>query len=403
MGAGGQIFGIVTGPLRVRRDRQPAPALLLLTLDLTCAAHCFIGSVVCWRGQRQAFGFPGFGIPCDAANNSAGVMIRKSKWVKGATPESPASQVARVAVGERLAVVSDYLPLAADQYRDDIEYVHQLRVGTRRAMAALALFDRLLPAGRSEWMRKQLKKTRRAAGDARDLDVLLERLDNSLGEALGPEVTGTLVRRFRQERKLAQPPIVNIAQKLARKDFNRRIDAMVERIRWREQGKEPTLGEIAPRLMQPIANEFHAAGAADLTVIENLHQFRIAGKQLRYAMELLAGGFADPFRKELYPVVEQMQQQLGTLNDHATARHRALAWSEEAKEPSAKERFQTLCHGEEQEIARLSAEFREYWLGGLQERFTRQLAEYLPAEPAPRLAELPPDDSPPPDEAAAVG
>ena len=60
-------------------------------------------------------------------------------------------------------------------------------------------------------------------------------------------------------------------------------------------------------------------GAADLSDVANLHQMRISGKRVRYAMELLAGAFDDSFRTELYPIYAEVQELLGTINDHATA------------------------------------------------------------------------------------
>ena len=64
----------------------------------------------------------------------------------------------------------------------DIEHVHRLRVSTRRAVAALKLYRDWLPPAKFRWVKKRLKKIRRAAGDARDLDVLAERLQRELGE-----------------------------------------------------------------------------------------------------------------------------------------------------------------------------------------------------------------------------
>jgi CHAD domain-containing protein len=46
---------------------------------------------------------------------------------------------------------------------------------------------------------------------------------------------------------------------------------------------------------------------------------RICGKRVRYAMELLAGALDHSFRRELYPTFAEVQEKLGTINDHATA------------------------------------------------------------------------------------
>src|SRR5262249_22855308 len=55
----------------------------------------------------------------------------------------------------------------------DIEHVHRLRVATRRAGAALRIFESCLPDKTFRRVRKQLRAMRRAAGEARDWDVFI--------------------------------------------------------------------------------------------------------------------------------------------------------------------------------------------------------------------------------------
>src|SRR5262249_36158535 len=51
------------------------------------------------------------------------------------------------------------------------EGVHQMRIGVRRARAALALFEPLLPSDRVRFFRSELRWLRRELGAARDLHV----------------------------------------------------------------------------------------------------------------------------------------------------------------------------------------------------------------------------------------
>lgn len=103
------------------------------------------------------------------------------KWVEGIAPEERVGEVASRTLQGRLGAVLHYLPLAAEKADEDLEHVHQLRVWARRATAALRLYQDLLPRRRLCWMRKQLKRVRRAANGARDCDVLLERLKKPTG------------------------------------------------------------------------------------------------------------------------------------------------------------------------------------------------------------------------------
>src|SRR5690349_4224107 len=94
--------------------------------------------------------------------------ILAGKWLEGVNPDDQAGEVAVLALRVRLGAVAHYLPLAAERSGEDAEYVHQLRVWTRRAAAALRLFQGWLPRRRSRWMTRQLRRIRRAADEARN-------------------------------------------------------------------------------------------------------------------------------------------------------------------------------------------------------------------------------------------
>ena len=64
-------------------------------------------------------------------------------------------------------------------HSEDVEYIHQMRVATRRLRAALRLFDPALPPGLRDGLRQPIASLTRQLGQVRDLDVLL-------GEIVGP-------------------------------------------------------------------------------------------------------------------------------------------------------------------------------------------------------------------------
>src|SRR5207247_10117237 len=94
-----------------------------------------------------------------------------TKWIPGTRAKQPVAKAARRALRLRLGEVCRMLPLAARHAHEDVEYVHQLRVASRRAVATVDVFWDLLPTKRRQWVRKQLKRVRRAAGEARDSDM----------------------------------------------------------------------------------------------------------------------------------------------------------------------------------------------------------------------------------------
>ena len=105
------------------------------------------------------------------------------KWITGLTGDMPAAEAAKKVLALRLAIVRDRLPNAALHAEDDIEHVHQLRVGTRRAGAALRIFMECLPTRLYKKTRNALREIRRSAGAARDWDVFLEMLQTRLTRA----------------------------------------------------------------------------------------------------------------------------------------------------------------------------------------------------------------------------
>ena len=264
------------------------------------------------------------------------------------------------------------MPLATVHWKDEVEYVHQLRVATRRADAALLLFTEMLPAKRSQKMRKLLKRVRRSAGDARDLDVLLARLQQEVERGRRP--LKKTIATITQMRRGAQRPIEKMSRTLAKRQFSHEVEKLTNRVHWRGTNPEVSYEQAARSMLSRIVDEFFAAAAADLAQTENLHALRIEGKQLRYAIEIFAGAHA-ALRENLYPQVEQIQSRLGELNDHATAEQNFLRWQKFATD--AADEFNALREDERRALRRCKAEFRDWWTpsraNAMRESFRRTL------------------------------
>ena len=304
-------------------------------------------------------------------------MVSKSKWIEIHSPDESASKVARRAIDRRLGLVWGHLPPAAREADEQIEHVHQLRVSSRRAKASLDIFDEFLPAARKFWFRKQLKRIRRAAGAARDLDVFGMRLLNSCPDHLA-EPCAALRKRVRAQRQEAQEPIHKIHARLADKGFKRRVTKFVERIRYREGGQEPRISCFARARIEPVLQDFFTAAGADFSDTTALHQFRILGKQLRYTMEIFAGAFGPTFRDELYPLVEELQENLGAINDHATALTHLHHWLSEIDDKGQSTLIHSLMDSESDALAQAQAKFTVWWTpdwgAELRRRFNEELS-----------------------------
>lgn len=281
------------------------------------------------------------------------------KWIPDVLPDDRTVDVAVRTLRNRLGAVQHYLVLAAEKEDDDGEHVHQLRVWSRRAMAALDLYQDSMPRRRRKWIRKQLKRIRRAASDARDCDVLIQRQRrkrSSLGRTRWLESLST-------ERADAQRAIVSIHDRLTRDDrFAQRIDALLDRVRASDDERSgqafACFADWARERLPVAVGAFFSAVPADPTDEAALHQFRVRGKELRYAMELLAGAFPEQFRTVLYPTIEALQDRLGEINDLATAKTRLqkkIAAGDGAADVAAWRRL--LAH----ERAQLDQARRKFW------------------------------------------
>ena len=78
-------------------------------------------------------------------------------------------------------------------------------------------------------------------------------------------------------------------------------------------------------------------------------------------MELLAGAFPPDFVEKLYPVVETLQQQLGEINDHATAQARLRQSIDTADDPSEADHLRTLLEAEHARLNRSRRRFLQWW------------------------------------------
>ncbi len=265
-------------------------------------------------------------------------LMADGKWIDGLQADLPPEEAARLVLTARFAVVRDYLPRALE-HSEDVENVHQLRVGTRRADAAVKIFRSCLPESAFKKARKRLRQLRRAAGAARDWDVfaleLAERqdgrpekeraaLDHLLGYSLG-------------RRALAQADLAEVGHEEYR-HFGTFMTRTVAAIGPPDDASHPkTLVQLARPTLAELRDDLQDSAAADLTDYEMLHRVRIAGKRLRYAMEVFADCFDSPFRDELYPRVEDMQEILGRANDSHVAVGRLTEMRDRLKKAWPKE------------------------------------------------------------------
>ena len=119
------------------------------------------------------------------------------------------------------------LPVFEDQIEgviksDDIEYVHKMRVTSRRLRAALPLFRFCFPGKEFKKWASQLKKVTRLLADARDLDVqiaFIEQYMKKLNSTTEKACVEILLKDHKDRRKSIQSSVVDGLEKLEASDI----------------------------------------------------------------------------------------------------------------------------------------------------------------------------------------
>lgn len=241
------------------------------------------------------------------------------KWSAQLDVDQPLSAIAPALLEARLARVTEMLTGIGEHSATSDAWVHQLRVATRRAQAAIDWFAVVLGQRRRDQVRRKLRGIRHAANAARNLDVLIADLTSS--KSIDPADMAPCLDQLRQSRQQAQQPLTELLERLLPDRWPRRVRRLLDTVRWRHsRGKqEPTLAQHASAQWQSQCESFTEELSGPLETTADLHRLRIATKRLRYAAELAMPAIGASFPAELYEQLTELQGDLGAVNDHATA------------------------------------------------------------------------------------
>jgi CHAD domain-containing protein len=239
------------------------------------------------------------------------------KWIDLDPARDTVRDAAVRALESRLLAVVACLAAVSGPGLKRAESVHRLRVWSRRATAALDLYETLLPGKAYARLRRYLRRLRRAANDARNGDVLLARLKSAATREA--DRWRAAVRAERPEALAALAAAV--AKMRDGRRFETRARALLATLKARtgRKGGADPVGPWAERRLRKFAKRFFAAVPRSRADDDAFHAFRIRGKSLRYVIELLAGAFPATLRSRLYPALATLQDRLGAVNDGVTA------------------------------------------------------------------------------------
>jgi CHAD domain-containing protein len=236
----------------------------------------------------------------------------------GAAHEQQVVDVALTTLDDRLKSVRKRFSQAVRHGDNNPERIHQLRVATRRASAAIDFYEDFMTDKSANKMTRCLKRIRRTAGKIRDCDLLLARFS---GEEAQTEAA-SFIKRVQASRVSAFRELCRLRrQRRGSNELKRRARKLLAKTRKTAERRAylavQKFKDWAPERLQMFVSDFFQAAHPERRDFTQLHQFRIRSKALRYAMELVTSTFPPSFRMELSPVIERLQFLLGDINDEA--------------------------------------------------------------------------------------
>lgn len=236
----------------------------------------------------------------------------------------------------RKQLLSMILTEAGARRGEDIEYVHDMRVATRRARSVAALFGGYFRARAIRPFRRALRRTAELLGAVRDLDVALFKLRKYCKTRPETELPAleAIADVWRQQRKAAYGELIAW---LNSPDYDRFIAEFDEFCRTpgagmrrqRQRNGPPSRCKVAHVMPSAILDRFEQIRAYDQILEEpaaspplsQLHALRIDCKRLRYSLEPVLH-LLGPEGEELVAELKKLQDLLGDLNDAFVARER---------------------------------------------------------------------------------
>ena len=207
---------------------------------------------------------------------------------------------------------------------EDIEYIHKLRVASRRLRAALNIFEECLPRKQTKVWKKAVKNLTTSCGAARDADVLIVFLQNYSTHLEARAAGGIeyLIRIQKARRLLMQSDVVKVLDSLQASGSLFDLSNFCRTIRrGKDSGnaniKTPSTYQKAHNRIVARLDELLALSrfVHDQSAIIKHHELRIAAKRLRYTMEIFSVIYKNRLKDEI-ALIKQFQDVLGEMHDY---------------------------------------------------------------------------------------
>ncbi len=245
-----------------------------------------------------------------------------------------------LALAARLDRARRLLDAVAAEQRVSPRQAHQVRVVSRKAQAAVKT-TAVLTLGKGDGaLLKQLRSIRRAAGEVRNLDVVIDWLAEQ--EEQRTRAVAFALGMLCAQRDSAAGRFIQWADARRRDRFARavrdRLDCVAKQLAsLRDDEASRALGEAVERAGEKARRR--TKEALERPSVEATHKARLALKRLRYAVEFVAD--AAGARESCQPALQELamvQDALGRRNDAAERvqlLRRLCAHAERAGAPSS--------------------------------------------------------------------
>ncbi|GJQ62681.1 MAG: CHAD domain-containing protein [Melioribacteraceae bacterium] len=197
----------------------------------------------------------------------------------------------------------------------DIEYLHKVRVSSRKILSAIYLFREYFKKDGFLTWEKMVLQLAKSLGKPRDLDVHIEFLEKFMKEHPKQDVAAGVNRikvRMRQKReKYGEATIGSINEFLAATKSNPLEKVFETKFSTEPNVKEEITGLIEIKLSRI---KMYEPYIYNIHNIEELHELRKANKLLRYALEV----FNPYYENKLLPFINEIthvQDKVGLIHD----------------------------------------------------------------------------------------
>jgi len=282
---------------------------------------------------------------------------KPAKRLEPLPADTPLKDAAQEILQQRLDGVLYYLPRVARRADEDVEFVHQLRVAARRSTASLDAFRPLLPRRRTKYLRKSLRRLRKALGEARDLDVMTIRLGNE-AERRDSKKLHRVVKMLKSRRRAEQGRVADACAAAEQAGLAKAVNGVLKRVHWRGSGGEPALTDFDARLLREAVTRFFREADTSAQDPLVLHEARVEAKRLRYTLELVDPLIARPAGRKSRKRFAELQESLGQISDHAAAADLFERWADDSRAGST---LQQLAIEERDLLGEAVEQFHANW------------------------------------------